>query len=206
MAAKTVRAWMVGWARALTRLRAPRLTGQDHAATGRRAFVAAAVGLGATVGGMAAGPAQAGAIRRSIRWVHGNSATVVDDQGLERDRIDGNARVVHGRSWSTIPLHFAVPTPFPEPGRPIRVTAVWLRLKAEAGACVSAMTVHDCEQTLAHVGGVDIRRDDWDDVRVGLDPPCVLHRSLGVTVECAFADVGRQIGVSAIGCEFEIVA
>lgn len=171
----------------------------------RRAFFRTATGVGATLA--AGGGACASGVRRNpISWVHGTGATIVDAHGLERDRVEGSARVVHGRSWSTIPLHFAVPSPVLDTGASLRVKAVWVRLKAERGASIHAMTLHDCERTLVRIENMDIRRDDWEDVRVALDQPCGMVRSLGLTLECAFADVARQIGISTVGCEFELEA
>ncbi|SNS81493.1 hypothetical protein SAMN05880556_11294 [Azospirillum sp. RU38E] len=167
----------------------------------RRAFFGAAVGLGAGFG-MKAAPARATMARQPISWVHGNSATVVDAQGLERDRVEDNARVVHGRSWSRVPLHFAVPSLALDTGSGQRVTAIWIRFKAEQGALISAMTLHDCERTLTHRENLALQHVDWDDVRIALDPPCLMSRSLGLTLECSFSDVARQISISAIGCEF----
>lgn len=171
----------------------------------RRAFFGTALGLGAGLGATA-GLAQTGSVRNPISWVHGNNATVLDAQGLERDRVVGNARVVHGRSWSTLPLHFAVPPPVMDTGVPLRVAAIWVRLKAERGAMISTMTLHDCERTVAHKEKMEIRQEDWGDVRVALDQPCFILRSVGLTLECTFADVDRQIAISAIGCEFEMEA
>lgn len=176
--------------------------GERVTAGDRRLFFKAALGVGLGIG---AGTAPAGAMPRNpISWVHGNSATVVDAQGLERDRMEGNARVVHGRSWSMVPLHYAIPSPVLDTGAPLKVTAMWVRMKAGQGATLNAMALHDCERTLARFDKLDLRRDDWADVRLALDPPCAMVRSLGVTLECTFADVARQIGISAIGCEFEM--
>lgn len=171
----------------------------------RRAFFGTALGMGAGLGA-SVGLARAGSVQNPISWVHGNSAMVADAHGLERDRVEGNARVVNGRSWSNVQLHFAVPSPALDTGLPLRVAAVWVRFKAQTGAQISAMVLHDCERTLTRRDKMDIRREDWDDVRIALDPPCLVARSLGLTLECAFADVSRQIAISAIGCEFAMKA
>jgi hypothetical protein len=168
----------------------------------RRGLLKAAFGLGAA--GAAAGLAQAGPARPPISWVHGVSATITDAHGLERDRVEANARLVQGRSWSLVPLHFAVPSPAFDIGVPVPITAVWLRVKAERGATINALTLHDCELTLVRLEKLHIRSDDWKDVRIALDPPCAVARSLGLTLDCAFADVGRQISISAAGCEFAV--
>lgn len=168
----------------------------------RRAFFGTALGLGVGLGA-GAGLAKAGSVHNPINWVHGNSAMVANGQGLEHDQVEGNARVVRGRSWSNVQLHFAVPSPALDTGSSMRVAAVWVRFRAQNGARISAMTLHDCERTLMRREKMDIRGEDWDDVRIALDPPCLVARSLGLTLECAFADVARQIAISAIGCEFE---
>lgn len=169
----------------------------------RRGFLGTALGLGAGLGA-GAGLAQAGNVRTPIRWVHANSAMIGNVHGLEHDRVEGNARVVNGRSWSNVQLHFAVPSPVLDTGVPVRVAAVWVRFKAQSGALISALTLHDCERTLTRQDKMDIRREDWDDVRIALAPPCLVARSLGLTLECTFGDVARQIAISAIGCEFEL--
>lgn len=166
----------------------------------RRGLLKTAFGLGAA--GAVAGLARAGAARTPISWVHGVSATIADAHGLERDWVEANARLVQGRSWSLVPLHFAVPSPVLDIGVPVPVTAVWLRVKAERGAAINALTLHDCERTLVRLEKLRICSDDWKDVRIALDPPCAVARSLGLTLDCAFADVGRQIAISAAGCEF----
>ena len=170
----------------------------------RRAFFGAALGLGAGLGAPAS-LAQAGAAKRPISWVHGVSATLVDAHGLENDRIEGNARIVRGRSWSNVPLYFAVPSPGLDQGTPLKIAAIWVRHKAARGASISAMTLHDCERTLVHMEKLAIRQDDWADTRLALDQPCFAARTLGVTLTCDFADVERQIAVSAVGCEFTMV-
>lgn len=169
----------------------------------RRAFFGAALGLGTGLGA-SAGLAQAGAAQRPIRWVHGIAATIVDVHGLENDRVDGNARIVQGRSWSDVPLYFAMPSPGLDSGTPMKIIAVWIRHKAARGASISAITLHDCERTLMRMQKMAIRHDDWADTRLALDPPCYAARTLGLTLTCDFADVDRQLAISAVGCEFEM--
>ncbi|MFM2041482.1 MAG: hypothetical protein RLY86_58 [Pseudomonadota bacterium] len=180
----------------------------------RRLFTSAvgfgAVGVGAALG--SPGLARAGTSARPVSWVHGTAATVVRDDGaagadgVERDRVEGNARVVQGRSWSTVSLHYAVPMPMLDSGAPLDVRAIWVRLRSQAGAAITAVTLYDCERTIARLDGLDLRRADWDDARIALDPGSTVMRSPGLTIDCTFADVDRRIAISAIGCEFQVGA
>ncbi|OYQ36211.1 hypothetical protein CHU95_05320 [Niveispirillum lacus] len=169
----------------------------------RRSFFGAALSVGAGLG-LGTGLARAGSQQNPISWVHGTSATVADAQGLERDRVEGNARIVNGRSWSDVQLHFAVPAPVLDTGAALPVAAVWVRFRAQKGARIQSLTVHDCERTLTRREKLDIHQTAWGDVRIALDPSCLVARSLGLTLECAFADIARQIEISAVGCEFEM--
>ncbi len=117
------------------------------------------------------------------------------------DKVQGNARVVQGRSWSTVPLHFAVHSTGLDTSVPMRVSAVWVRLKADSGAKIVALALHDCETTIARVENIDLRQQEWGDVRIALNPPRNVMRSIGITLDCEFGDVARQIGISAVGCE-----
>lgn len=168
----------------------------------RRTFFKTTLGISI----LPASLAQVGSAKNPISWVHGNNATIVDAQDLEMDAVRGNARSVRGRSWSTIPLHFAVPSTGLDTSVPMRVSAVWVRLQAGAGAKIVAMALHDCETTVARIDGMALHRQEWGDVRIPLNPPREVMRSIGVTLDCQFADVERQIGISAVGCEFQVLA
>ncbi len=165
----------------------------------RRTFFKTAIGASA----LPVGLAQAGSARHPVSWVHGNSATVVGAFDLEMDVMQGNARVVRGRSWSSVPLHFAVPLPGLDRGEPARVSAIWIRLQSGAGAAIRAIALHDCECTLARIEGLQLGQSEWGDVRIPLQPARAVTRSIGITLDCEFADVERQIGISAVGCEFQ---
>ncbi len=175
----------------------------------RRAFFSSALGLGGVIGVAQAASAAPGGRKspgHSVHWVHGNSATAITHRDLERDTIEDNARVIHGRSWSVVPLHFSIPSPKSGGHHTTRVRAIWVRMKADRGASIQSVTLHDGERGLAHMAGLGIHRGQWEDVQIPLDQPAAVTHGLGVTVHCAFADVGRRIGISAIGGEFEIVA
>jgi hypothetical protein len=145
-----------------------------------------------------------GSTKNPISWVHGNNATIADANGLDTDAIRGNARVVRGRSWSSVPLHFAVPSTGLDTSVPMRVSAVWVRMKTGAGAKIVGMALHDCETTVARIDAMSETREEWSDVRIALNPPREVMRTIGVTLDCEFADVEREISISAVGCEFEL--
>ena len=166
----------------------------------RRSFIASALALGAAV--LPSRVVSAGNAGRSISWVHGSSAMLAGARQLESDVIQGNARVVRGRSWSSIPLHFSVPSPGLESGRRMRIAAVWLRFQSGGGAWVESVMLHDCEVTVARIDGLALRQPEWGDVRVPFDKPCAVARCIGVTLGCKFEETGRQVCVSAVGCEF----
>jgi|GEM_PF-4905451 len=181
--------------------------------SGRRAFFTAALVAGATITGGAIGAEAAvpvlglaalGSPQSPISWVHGNSATILAAHDLEMDQMQGNARVVRARSWTRLPMHFAIPAPVLDSRASLGIEAIWLRLRTEPGARISALSLHDCELTLARVENLDLRRADWADVRVPLTPVPRLVRSLGVTLDCDFADTQRVLGISAVGCEFRL--
>lgn len=136
-----------------------------------------------------------------ISWVHGNSATVMDTHDLEMDGIRGNARVVQGRSWSTLPLYYAIPSPMQTPGAPMKISAIWVRLQGGRGAAIASMAVHDSEMTLVRLDNLSLQHEHWQDVRIPLAAPLCITRCIGVTLECQFADVERHISISAVGCE-----
>lgn len=150
--------------------------------------------------------ASAGSKKNPISWVHGNNATIAAPHDFELDAVHGNTRVVRGHSWSTLPLHFAVPSTGLDTSVPMQVSAIWVRLQADSGAKIVGLALHDCETTVARIDHLDLRLQEWGDVRIPLNPPRNVVRSIGVTLDCEFADVERQISISAVGCEFQLVA
>ena len=177
-----------------------RRTESDACVHPRRAFIASSVAFGASIVPLSI--ATAGTTASPIGWVHGSSATLAGAQSLESDVVHGNARVVRGRSWSTIPLHFAIPTPWLDSGRPMRIGAIWLRLQTGSGAHVGSVALHDCETTIARIDDLSLQRPEWGDIRIPFDSPRRIARSIGVTIGCEFRDIERQVGISAVGCEF----
>jgi len=81
-----------------------------------------------------------------------------------------------------------------------------VRLQTREGGRISAVALHDCETTLARLDGMELHQQDWGDMRIPLRAVCEVRRSIGITLECAFADVERQVGISAVGCEFHPAA
>lgn len=175
-----------------------KLTGGALPDQNRRMFFKAA--LGSSI--LPTDITHAASTKSPISWVHGNSATIADVIDLEMDKLQGSARVVQGRSWSVVPLHFAVPSIAKDSNKPMYVNAVWVRLKTDLGAKIVALALHDCETTIARVENIDLRQQEWGDVRINLNPPRKVMRSIGITLDCEFGDVARQIGISAVGCEF----
>lgn len=84
------------------------------------------------------------------------------------------------------------------------VSAVWVRLKTDSGARIVALALHDCETTITRVENLDLHQQEWRDVRIALTPPRNVHRSLGITLDCEFGEIERQIGISAVGCELSL--
>lgn len=163
----------------------------------RRDFLHTALGVSTL---LATSPAQAVpsapallAAKPNIHWIHGNSANIV---GLvEQDSAQGSARIVRGNSFSMLPMHFNLAVP-----AGAQLQAIWLRMQAQAGAHISALVLHDCEVLLSRVDDLQLRSPAWCDVRIAT--PCTVVRSLGLTLECRFQDVARELGISAVGCEF----
>ncbi|WP_374339775.1 hypothetical protein [Leeia sp.] len=145
--------------------------------------------------------ASPGALAAPISWVHGNSAAVINAHQLEADSIRGNARVVQGRSWSTLSLHYAIPSPMQLPGPLMKVSAIWIRMQGGKGASISSVALHDGEIALVRLDTLNLQHEQWQDVRIPLATPLCITRCIGVTFECQFADVDRYISISAVGCE-----
>jgi hypothetical protein len=166
----------------------------------RRAFMTATIALGGL--SLPMRMANAGTADAPIGWVHGSGATIAGARSLESDAIQGNARVVRGRSWSSLPLHFAIPTLSLDTGRPTKIRAIWLRLQTGSGARIGSVALHDCEKTVAHVDGLSLQRTHWGDLRIPLAAPQRIARGIGVTIGCEFDAIDRQVAISAVGCEF----
>lgn len=167
---------------------------------GRRTFFKVTLG----VAGFPKRDSKASSTKHLIAWVNGTAAVALPRDELEEDAVLGSTYFIRGRSWSSLPLHFAVPPTGLDTGMPMRISAVWVRLKASAGAKIVGVALHDCETTVARVDGLEVHRGEWGDVRIALEPAREVVRTIGVTLDCEFSDVEREISISAVGCEFDL--